>query len=212
MKSTLTLVACLASVLTINAAANLDINNTNSNTDINEAAITHDAVINNAPIVNSVLTPEEAQRILVLDEEAQQEMANYDVSHDALANDIINYATSFKGTPYKWGSTGPKSFDCSGFTGYVFKNYGIKLDRTSRQQFLQGTKVSRNDLRPGDLVFFSGRGGGSVVGHVGMVSEIKPDGKVQFIHSSTKRGVIHSYLEESYYNKHYLGARRIINS
>lgn len=208
MKSTLTLVTCLASVLTINAAANL-----NTNTDILTNTNANNTTIVNDDIVNtSTLSDDDAQRLLKLDEEAQHEMEDFDITTDALANDIINYASSFRGTPYKWGATGPKSFDCSGFTGYVYKNFGIQLNRTSRHQYLQGQKVSRNELQPGDLVFFAGRNGGNTVRHVGMVSEVKDNGKVQFIHSSTKKGVTHSFLDENYYNKRYLGARRILNS
>lgn len=152
------------------------------------------------------------ERFERLDHEAVAEMADFDKANDALANDIIDYASSLKGTPYRWGSTGPKSFDCSGFTGHVYKNFGIELNRTSRQQFTQGEKVGKNELQPGDLVFFAGRNGGKTVGHVGMVSEIKDDGKIEFIHSSTKKGVTHSFLEDSYYKKRYIGARRILTT
>lgn len=201
MKSTLTLIACLASVLTMRASASI-----NTDTNTNNAAIVTDAINH-----TSILSEEETQRLFELDEEALAEMADFDFTEDALANDIIDYASSLKGTPYKWGSTGPKSFDCSGFVGHVYKNFGIQLNRTSRQQFLQGEKVNRSELQPGDLVFFAGRNGGKTVRHVGMVSEIKDNGKVEFIHSSTKKGVTHSFLEDTYYNKRYLGARRILN-
>lgn len=201
MKSTLILISCLASVLTMRASANL-----NTNLDSNNAAIANEAII-----TPTALSVEDTERLLTLDREAQAEMEDFDIAEDALANDIIDYASSLKGTPYKWGSTGPKSFDCSGFVGHVYKNFGIQLNRTSRQQYLQGEKVSRTDLQPGDLVFFAGRNGGKTVRHVGMVSEIKDNGKVEFIHSSTKKGVTHSFLEDTYYNKRYLGARRILN-
>lgn len=68
---------------------------------------------------------------------------------------IIAYAASFLGTPYVWGGTSPKpGFDCSGFTQYVYKKFGVTLGRTTYDQIKDGTEVSRNQLQPGDLVFF----------------------------------------------------------
>lgn len=77
---------------------------------------------------------------------------------------IVAYASNFIGRPYKWGGNGPDSFDCSGFTCYVFARYGISLERTSSAQATQGTYVPRSQLQPGDLVFF---GQGSIH-HVGI--------------------------------------------
>ena len=104
---------------------------------------------------------------------------------DASAAKVINYAARFLGTRYVLGAMGPSAFDCSGFVGYVFRNFGITLDRTSRQQYLQGDKVSLGNLRPGDLLFFSSRSSGrGNVGHVAMVTEVNPDGSCKFIHAS----------------------------
>lgn len=69
------------------------------------------------------------------------------------ANEIIAYAKTFLGDPYVWGGTSPSGFDCSGFVQYVFKHFGIYLERTTYQQVTQGTPVSLNDMQPGDLVF-----------------------------------------------------------
>lgn len=132
---------------------------------------------------------------------------------DELARDIVDYAATHLGTPYRWGSTGPKSFDCSGFVGHVFKNFDIKLNRTSRDQFRQGERVNVKDIKPGDLMFFAGRSGGSTVGHVGMAVEVRDDGSVKFIHSATRQGVIYNvYPKDKYYGKRFLGARRVIPS
>ena len=104
---------------------------------------------------------------------------------------MIDFAAKFLGTRYILGATGPKAFDCSGFTGYIYKSVGIKLNRTSRMQYTQGRKVSIKDLRPGDLLFFSSRGSGrGNVGHVAMVASVdRENGTCQFIHASVKRGV-----------------------
>lgn len=70
------------------------------------------------------------------------------------AQQIIDYAKKFLGTPYVWGGAGPLGFDCSGLTSYVFKNAGINLPRISFQQGRGGQAVGRDDMQPGDLVFW----------------------------------------------------------
>lgn len=67
------------------------------------------------------------------------------------------------GTPYQWGGSGPGSFDCSGFTSYAWRAAGVNLPHSSRAQYASTKRVSRDDLQPGDLVFF-----GSPIHHVGM--------------------------------------------
>jgi peptidoglycan DL-endopeptidase CwlO len=79
-------------------------------------------------------------------------------------NAIVSYAAKFLGTPYKWGGNGPNSFDCSGFTSYVFRANGISLPRTANSQMNTGAYVSRNQLQPGDLVFFGSKGYATHVG------------------------------------------------
>ncbi|KEH98305.1 NlpC/P60 family protein [Clostridium massiliodielmoense] len=85
------------------------------------------------------------------------------VSAPASGNAIVSYAYNFIGTPYKWAANGPNSFDCSGFTCYVYAHFGVGLPRTSGAQSGTGSYVSRDSLQPGDLVFF-----GSPVHHVGI--------------------------------------------
>lgn len=71
------------------------------------------------------------------------------------SNSIIAYASNFLGTPYVWGGTSPiPGFDCSGFTQYVYAHFGIHLGRTTYDQIKDGAEVSRDELKPGDLVFF----------------------------------------------------------
>lgn len=78
---------------------------------------------------------------------------------------IIAYASNFLGTPYVWGGTTPSGFDCSGFVQYVYRYFGISLGRTTYDQVDEGVAVSRNQLQPGDLVFF---GSASAPHHVGI--------------------------------------------
>lgn len=142
------------------------------------------------------------------------ELTDDSESIDETARRLGDYAASFLGTRYVWGATGPKSFDCSGFIGYVFRNEGIHLPRTSAMQFRQGERVKGNDWQVGDLLFFSSRRSGKGrVGHVAMVTEVNPDGSCTFIHASTKRGVVYQkFPDGGYYSRNYVGARRILDS
>lgn len=135
-------------------------------------------------------------------------------SGSELAKEMIEYAAKFLGTPYVWGSTGPKSFDCSGFTSYVYRKFGIHINRTSGQQYTQGTNVNVKNLQPGDLLFFSSRRSGRRgVGHVAMVASVdRENGTCKFIHASTRRGVVYqNFPDNGYYSNHFIGAKRIIN-
>ena len=70
-------------------------------------------------------------------------------------NPVIAYAYNFIGTPYSWGGTSPTTgFDCSGFTQYVYRHFGISIGRSTTDQINYGMQVSKNNLQPGDLVFF----------------------------------------------------------
>ena len=79
------------------------------------------------------------------------------------------------GKPYRWGATGPSAFDCSGLVSYAFDKAGKDLPRTSRAQAQVGTKVSKSNLKPGDLVFYY-----SPISHVGIYI-----GDGQIVHAST---------------------------
>lgn len=124
--------------------------------------------------------------------------------------DIVSIAMKYIGTRYRYGQTGPKSFDCSGFTSFVYKQRDIALTRTSRTQFGEGEEVADiADLQPGDLVFFGGSRSKDVVGHVGIVTDVDAEGKdFSFVHAS-RSGVKVDVLSSEYYSKRYLGARRI---
>ena len=126
-------------------------------------------------------------------------------------DDIIEYGKKYLHKPYRYAAKGPNSFDCSGFTSFVFKEFGYKLNPSSAGQSQQGKTVRRkDDLQVGDLVFFEGRSHNGRVGHVGIVSEVRRNGKFMFLHASTQHGVIFSSSEEPYYKARYLRGSRIL--
>jgi cell wall-associated NlpC family hydrolase len=120
---------------------------------------------------------------------------------------LVNYALQYVGYSYVYGGTSPSSgFDCSGFTYYILKHFGYDVTRTASSQYAQdGTAISKSELQPGDLVFFSSNGGYSVT-HVGIYI-----GDSQFVHaSSPKIGVVTSSLTSNYYTNVWYGAKRIL--
>lgn len=132
-------------------------------------------------------------------------------SYDAMADDIIEEASKYLGTPYRYAGSGPNAFDCSGFTSFIFKKFGYTLPHSSSEQGKVGKPVSQNDLRRGDIVLFNGSRVGGSVGHVGIVVDVKYDNSFTFIHSAIKGGVIISDSLEPYYSSRYKGARRILH-
>ena len=129
-----------------------------------------------------------------------------------LAQQIINYARTFTGTPYRLGAGGPDHFDCSHFTSHVFKKFGYTLTPFSQAQFTEGREVvSYSDLKPGDLVFFGKRGSVRNIGHVGIVVSVNEEnGSFNFIHASVSKGVTEDNSNHPYYLMRYIGARRVL--
>lgn len=87
---------------------------------------------------------------------------------DKLRQNIIKTALSKRGCPYVWGATGPNQFDCSGLTQYAYKQMGISIPRVAASQAQAGQRVSKSNLKIGDLVFFRTDSGSSRISHVGM--------------------------------------------
>ena len=118
---------------------------------------------------------------------------------------VVQAAYRNLGARYVWGASRPGAFDCSGFTMYVMRQFGVSLPHSSSAQSRMGRSVSRSNLQPGDLMFFSS-GTRGVVGHVGIYI-----GNGRMIHASTpSTGVIVSSINESYFAARYLGARRVM--
>ena len=137
--------------------------------------------------------------------------ANTQEDVDLQIDNLLSFAHKFKGVPYRLGANGPHRFDCSGFTSYVYKEFGYKLARSASLQVNNGKKVERGDLKPGDLVFFGGRGNRRGIGHVGIITEVDENGSdFSFIHASTRNGITVNHSSDSYYRVRYRGACRII--
>jgi len=124
----------------------------------------------------------------------------------ATITDITNTAKEYIGVPYKYGGTDIKTgVDCSAYTQLVFSNLGISLERTSQAQYQQGTSISKDNLKTGDLVFFNTSGDG--VSHVGIYI-----GDSNFISATTSSGVKMDKINDPYYwGSRYIGAKRIAN-
>ncbi|OPZ99116.1 MAG: Gamma-DL-glutamyl hydrolase precursor [Bacteroidetes bacterium ADurb.Bin408] len=132
------------------------------------------------------------------------------INYDQLIDSIIFYAEKYLGTRYRAGGHNKNGFDCSGFTSYVFANFGIDIPRSSRDQALKGLPLDFNDIKRGDLLFFKGRNRNSnIVGHVGLVIE-RNDTTIRFIHASRNKGICYDYTTSDYYSARYIGAKRLL--
>lgn len=136
-----------------------------------------------------------------LEKKREEESLPVSTKRDLMIMEIIKYMN----TPYKFGGNSLNGIDCSAFTQNVYKNsWLLDLNRSAREQFKQGVSIdNRSDLKFGDLVFFNTRRRVKP-GHVGIYI-----GENLFAHASSKLGVTISSLEHDYYNKRYMGARRI---
>lgn len=124
-------------------------------------------------------------------------------SKDTLTQNIINESKKYLGVPYKYAGSTPSGFDCSGYTQYVYRKFGISLSRSSVGQASNGSRVSRNNLKPGDLVIFEGtyKAGPS---HTGIYL-----GNDMFISATSSRGIAIASLNSNYWGSHYAYGRRV---
>ena len=116
---------------------------------------------------------------------------------------ILKTAAQYKGVPYVFGGTTPRGFDCSGYVQYVFAKHGIRLTRTADTQAKEGKFVSKKNLKPGDLVFFTTYEPGA--SHVGIYA-----GNQKFWNATSSRGIMLSDLNDSYWGPRYYTGRRIL--
>ncbi|CEN77331.1 cell wall hydrolase [[Clostridium] sordellii] len=178
---------------------NNNVNNDNNNVNVNVNDNNNNNVNNNTDVEKPVQKP--VQKPV----EKPAEKPAPPVNNTNAASAVVNMAYSKLGSPYVWGAEGPNTFDCSGLTSYVFRNAaGVSLPRTSGSQYGVGTSVSKANLQPGDLVFFSTGGGG--ISHVGIYV-----GGGQMIHAPQTGDVVKvSNINSSYWQNAYVGAKRVL--
>ncbi len=128
---------------------------------------------------------------------------NYNLSTDtSMGNAILAEAEKYLGVPYVWGGTSPSGFDCSGLVQYVCNSLGISVNRVAEDQFKNGTPVNKDELQPGDLVFFEQNG---YIHHVGIYA-----GDGMMLHAPRTGDVVkYQSIETDYYRSEYAGARRV---
>ena len=113
---------------------------------------------------------------------------------------VVSVALQYLGVPYVWGGSSPGTgFDCSGFTSFVYAQVGVTLPHNAAAQYGYGVPVSRDQLEPGDLVFFDG------LGHVGLYI-----GNGEFVHAPHTGDVVKISPLAGWYDSNYVGARRIV--
>lgn len=140
--------------------------------------------------------------------ESREETANVETTaNSSKGSDVVEFAKQFLGTSYVVGGKTPETgFDCSGFTRYVFKNFGYSLGSVAADQDSVGREVARSELQPGDLILFQNEGK-TKIGHTGIYI-----GNNEFIHAANpERGVvIDNLVTMQYYNERFVTARRIV--
>ncbi|USL94647.1 C40 family peptidase [Riemerella anatipestifer] len=131
------------------------------------------------------------------------------IRHSQTIDEILSQASTYLGTPYRYGGTSRSGIDCSAFVLSVFNEVtGISLPRVAAAQAQEGEIVSKEELQKGDLLFFSqGRGR---ISHVAIVHEITEEGDVKFIHASSSQGVSFSSLNSNYWRARFRFAKRIL--
>ena len=129
-----------------------------------------------------------------------------DIGHQPVSGnvkEVLTYANTFTGVPYKFGGTTPAGFDCSGYIRYVFQKIGFDMPRQADEQYTVGKKVEKNNLQPGDLVFFETYEPG--ISHSGIYI-----GDGQFISATSSSGVAVANIDDSYWGPRYRGAKRVL--
>jgi cell wall-associated NlpC family hydrolase len=164
------------------------------------------------PITTTEQTPVDPVVDLWLAKDAPERFREGTNDHELneLTLKILESAISYLGTPYRYGGTTPNGFDCSGFVRHVFSENGISLGRSSRDQALEGKRISLYDLKPGDLLFFNMRRRKQHhIDHVGLYI-----GKGQFIHASSNhsREIAIENLDTERYLPKIVEARRVLDT
>ena len=128
------------------------------------------------------------------------------MSADQAIAEVTSRSILLLGAPYRMGGNSPSTgFDCSGLISHVFaETFNMRMPRTSEEQSLLGSRISKHELSPGDLVFFNTRGRRN--SHVGLYI-----GDRQFVHAPTSRGVVRiESMDHEYWERRFDQARRLI--
>ncbi|MBW3520628.1 C40 family peptidase [Chryseobacterium sp. NKUCC03_KSP] len=144
---------------------------------------------------------------------AKNSLKNSDIAkaikHNKTIDNILSEASTYLGTPYRYGGMTRKGIDCSAFVLSVFgAAAGLTLPRVAASQSQEGEAIDKENLQKGDLIFFSH---GKRISHVGIVENVTEEGEIMFIHAATSKGVMISSLNDSYWGPKYRFAKRVIN-
>lgn len=134
---------------------------------------------------------------------------HFELSANSKTTHIIDYAKKFEGVRYKWGGATREGMDCSGLVFESFRAHDIILPRISRDMAKRGKKVSLKNVQKGDLVFFKTQNRRNDINHVGLITKVSKEA-IEFIHSTTRSGVIISSLSENYWKSAFSQARRMM--
>lgn len=123
---------------------------------------------------------------------------------------LINLGRTFLGKPYRYRGPSPWPMDCSGYVSYLYSKFDVKLPRSAAAQSLYTDRIRREDLQPGDLIFFKGRNAhSSRVGHVALVVSVDGD-DITMMHSRNSRGIVIEKLSRSaYFSRRLVGYGRV---
>jgi len=157
------------------------------------------------PPVDEAVMQRVLNRTFTSAERLNMEEENAAVNRVEMVKEIVNLL----GVRYQYGGIDAvRGLDCSAFTGTIYSRaFGVSIPRSSGLQFQVGTNIKKDNLKVGDLVFFKTRRRRAPVSHVGIYV-----GENLFAHASTKHGVIISPLDAGYYDRTFVGARRVLNA
>jgi len=131
------------------------------------------------------------------------------VNTSRVTNKVVTNALKYEGVRYKYGGTTRRGMDCSGLVYVAFGEENLRLPRVSRDMATKGKKISLKNVHKGDLLFFKISRRSNKINHVGLVTSVK-NGQINFIHSTSSRGVIVSNMFEKYWKNSFVKATRVL--
>lgn len=147
-------------------------------------------------ILDEVVIEEPVNKVTLIGTKSRPQPKPAPTYNGELGSSIVATARHYLGTPYRSGGSSPAGFDCSGFTSYVYKQYGVNLPRTTSGQLAYGGRISKSELKPGDLVFFT-RHVGIYIGNGNMIHSPVPGKRVEI-----------TSIYNAYFKSRYKGATR----